>query len=151
AYLQPDDQGGWKEFLKVPSSDTLTTQPHGFDKTGNVLYLVDSRQRNTGALTTLDLKTRQQIVLAEDSKSDVGEVLLHPTEFTVQAVSFTYERTHWRFKDSGVEASFAQLKKVADGEISVASRTLDDKHWIVAFVLDNGPVRYYHFDRGSNQ
>jgi dipeptidyl aminopeptidase/acylaminoacyl peptidase len=151
AYFQPEGQDGWKEFLKVPMSDTLTTSPHGFDKTGEVLYLVDSRDRDTGALTTLDLKTNKQAVIAEDAKSDAGQVMLHPTERTVQAVAFDYERTHWVFKDPAVEADFSQLKKVADGEISVVSRTLDDGQWIVAFAPDDGPVRYYHFDRGTKK
>src|SRR6202022_351845 len=93
----------------------------------------------------------KQTVVAEDSKADGGQGLQHPTENTVQAVSFTYERTHWVFKDPGVEASFNQLKKVADGEITITSRTLDDKHWIVAFVLDNGPVKYYAFDRDAKK
>ena len=46
---------------------------------------------------------------------------------------------------------FAALGKVTDGEITVASRTLDDKQWIVAFLMDNGPVRYYHYDRPSKK
>jgi dipeptidyl aminopeptidase/acylaminoacyl peptidase len=151
AYFEPDGKDGWKEFLKVPMSDTLTTNPVGFNKAGDVLYLVDSRGRDTGALTALDLKSNKQTVLAQDPKSDAGAVMLHPTEFTAQAVAFTYERTEWKFLDPGVEKSFGQLKKVADGEINIASRTLDDKHWIVAFVLDNGPVRYYAFDRDSGE
>jgi len=121
SYLQPDGNGGWKETIKIPQSDTLTTNPSGFDKTGNILYLTDSRGRDTGSFTTLDLKTDKQTVVAEDKKSDAGAVMLHPTELTVQAVSFTYERTRWEFKDAGVEASFAELRKVADGDITVAS------------------------------
>lgn len=150
-YYQPDGKEGWKDFLKIPAGDTLTTNPAGFNKTGDVLYLVDSRNRNTGALTALDMKTNKQTVVAEDEKSDAGGVMTHPTENTIQAVSFTYERTRWVFKDPGVEESFAQLKKVADGEISVSSRSLDDRRWIVTFVLDNGPVRYYHFDRDAKK
>jgi dipeptidyl aminopeptidase/acylaminoacyl peptidase len=148
---EPDGKGGWTEFLKIPMSDTLTTNPVGFDKTGNILYMIDSRGRDTGAFATMDLKNKKETIVAEDKKADAGGVMLHPTEFTVQAVSFTYERTRWEFKDPGVEASFAELKKVADGEISVASRTLDDKHWIVGFVLDNGPLSYYYFDRDAKK
>ncbi len=150
-YFQPDGNDGWKEFMTVPSTDTLTTTPVGFDKTGDVLYLIDSRERDTGAFTTVDLKTHKQTVVAEDKKADAGSVMLHPTDFTVQAVSFTYERTHWVFKDPGVEATFKELAKVADGEITVASRTKDDKHWVVAFVTDNGPVRYYAYDRDAKK
>ncbi len=150
-YSQFDGKDAWKEFLTITSDDSLTTSPVGFDKTGDVLYLIDSRKRDTGAFTTLDLKTNKQTVVAEDPKADAAGAMLHPTEHTVQAVSFTYERTHWVFKDPGVEASFAQLRKVADGEINVTSRTLDDKHWIVAFLLDDGPVKYYAFDRDAKK
>ncbi len=150
AYLRPEGDE-WKDFLKVPMSDTLTTRPAGFDKAGDVLYLIDSRDRDTGALTTLDLKTNKQTVVAEDAKSDAESVMLHPTERTPQAVAFDYERKHWVFKDAAVEADFARLRKVADGEIAVASRTLDDRQWVVSFMADDGPVRYYHFDRSSGQ
>jgi dipeptidyl aminopeptidase/acylaminoacyl peptidase len=149
--LKPDSKGGWTDFLKVPQADSLTTQPVGFDKTGDVLYLVDSRNRDTGALASYDLKTNQETVLAADPHADAGTVLTHPTEKTVQAVAFTYERTHWDFKDPAVKADFEELRKLADGDISVASRTLDDKTWVVAFLMDNGPVRYYRYDRGAKK
>jgi dipeptidyl aminopeptidase/acylaminoacyl peptidase len=151
AYFQPEGADGWKEFLKVPPADTLTTNPAGLDKSGGVMYLIDSRDRDTGALTTLDLKTNKQSVVAEDPKCDAGAVMLHPRDKTLQAVAFDYERQRWVFRDPGVEASFAQLKKVADGEINVVGRTLDDKQWVVAFVLDDGPVCYYHFDRDAGK
>lgn len=77
--------------------------------------------------------------------------MAHPTENTIQAVSFTYDRTIWKFFDKAVESDFAELKKVADGEITVASRTLDDKKWIVAFLMDNGPIRYYVYDRDTKK
>ena len=47
--LKPDGKGGWKDFIKIGMEDTLTTGPSGFDKTGDVLYLIDSRGRDTGA------------------------------------------------------------------------------------------------------
>jgi dipeptidyl aminopeptidase/acylaminoacyl peptidase len=39
------------------------------------------------------------------------------------------------------------LKKQSDGELNVISRSLDDKVWIVRFIKDNGPVRFYRYDR----
>jgi dipeptidyl aminopeptidase/acylaminoacyl peptidase len=149
--LKPDGKGGWTEFMKTPMADSLTTRPAGFDKSGDVLYLIDSRGRDTGALTTLDLKTGKQTMIAEDKRADAGGILAHPTEKTIQAVSFTYDRTRWQFLDEAVKADFETLKKVADGEISVTDRTLDDKTWIVAFVMDNGPVRYYAYDRSNKK
>jgi dipeptidyl aminopeptidase/acylaminoacyl peptidase len=149
--LKPDGKGGWTEFMKTPMADSLTTRPAGFDKTGNILYLIDSRGRDTGALTTLDLKTGKQAVIAEDKRADAGGIIAHPTEKTIQAVSFTFDRTRWQFLDPGMKADFETLGKVAGGEITLADRTQDDKTWIVAFVMDNGPVQYYAYDRPSKK
>jgi dipeptidyl aminopeptidase/acylaminoacyl peptidase len=149
--LQPDGQGGWKAFQKIPMSDDLTTSPVGFDKTGDILYMMDSRGRNTGALVAFDLKTSQQRVLAENDKADVGSVLSHPTEHTIEAVSFTYTRREWKVLDPKVQADLDYLAKVADGEFLVTSRSLDDRFWTVAYLMDNGPVRHYLYQREPKQ
>ena len=151
AIYEPDGKDGWKDFLKIPMEDTLTTNIIGFDKSGDVLYVVDSRKRDTGALTSIDIKTAKQTAIAADPRCDVGAVIIHPTEHTIQAVSFNYDRSHWEFKDDAVKADFDELRKLADGEISIADQTLDDKQWIVAFLLDNGPVRYYRYDRPTKK
>ncbi len=145
--LAPDGSGGWKEFARIPMEDTLTTTPAGFDKSGNTLYLIDSRARDTGALTAVDLKSGIQEVLAKDDRADVSNVMIHPTEKTIQAVAFNYERKEWQPLDKAVAQDLEYLASVADGEVEVASRSLDDRHWIVVYVLDDGPVRYYHYDR----
>jgi dipeptidyl aminopeptidase/acylaminoacyl peptidase len=149
--LEPDGKGGWKEFLKIPSEDSMTTSPADFDKTGQVLYLIDSRGRNTSAFTTLDLKTGKQTVLAEHDKADIGGALIHPTEKTVRAVSYNYLRREWKVLDESVAEDFKYLKTVADGELLITGGTLDDKHWVVAYTMDNGPVRYYHYDRTAKK
>jgi dipeptidyl aminopeptidase/acylaminoacyl peptidase len=149
--LAPDGSGGWKDFLKIPMEDSLTTRIAAFDKSGDVAYLIDSRGRDTGAFTTLDLKTNKEAVIAADPRADGGGMMLHPTERTVEAVSFTFDRTKWKFFDKAVEEDFKKLAKVAEGDITVASRTLDNKTWIVAFLLDNSPVRYYRFDRPTGK
>jgi dipeptidyl aminopeptidase/acylaminoacyl peptidase len=151
AFYQPDAKDGWKESFSVPQADSLTTKIVGFNKTNDVAYLLDSRGRDTGAFTTLDLKTGKLTALAEDARADAGGVLMHPTEYTVQGVSFTFARTQWKFLDPTIAQEFEVLKKVADGDINVVSRTLDDKAWIVAYLMDNGPVRYYHYDRAAKK
>jgi dipeptidyl aminopeptidase/acylaminoacyl peptidase len=149
--LEPDGKGGWKDFFKIPLADTLTTMIMGFDKSGERAYLLDSRGRNTGAFAMLDLKTGKETVIAEDPRCDAGETMLHPTENTVQAVSFTYDRVRWVFKDAAVEADFKKLSKVAKGDVTVLSRTLDDRTWVVAFLTDHGPTLTYLFDRSTGK
>jgi dipeptidyl aminopeptidase/acylaminoacyl peptidase len=147
--LQPDKdaEGGWKLFQKIGVVDSMTTSPAGFDKTGNILYMMDSRGRNTAALKAIDLKSGKEKLIAENDKADIGGVLAHPTEKTIQAVSYTYTRTEWQVLDEAIRPDLDFLKTVADGEIQVTGRTLDDKRWTVAFLMDNGPIRFYIYDR----
>jgi dipeptidyl aminopeptidase/acylaminoacyl peptidase len=148
--LQPQD-GAWKVYDKIPMTDTMTTSPAGFDKTGDVLYMMDSRGRNTGALLSVNLKTGEKKVIAEDPRADVGGVLSHPIENTIEAISFDYLRNEWTVLDPAVADDFKYLRTVADGDIQITSRTLADDWWTVAFLMDNGPVRFYLYDRKAQQ
>jgi dipeptidyl aminopeptidase/acylaminoacyl peptidase len=145
------DASQWEPFDRVGSDDALTTSPEGFDKSGRVLYLSDSRGRDTAGLFALDTRNGEKTLLAEDNRADVGPVLIHPTEKNVQAVSFNYDRQHWKVLDDSIQGDFDTLRNVADGEFFVNSRSLDDKTWIVSYMMDDGPVRYYRYDRPSKQ
>ncbi len=146
---QATEDGGWELFMDIAMEDLLTTGIVGFDKTGTILYMIDSRNRNTAAFFTMDLETGEQTLIAEDPHADTSNLMIHPTEKIVQAVAFTYERRHWQIIDESIADDLAYLKTVADGDVEVVSRTLDDEYWMVAYVLDDGPVQYYRYDRGE--
>jgi len=155
--LQPKTPGEtgegaeWEEFIRTGPEDAMTTGPAGFDKTGDILYLQDSRDRDTGALFALDLTTGEQTLIAEDPRADVGSAIVHPTEKTVEAVSFEYSRTEWTILDDSIRGDFDYLSTVEDGEMLVTSRTLDDKLWTVAYILDDGPIKFYLYDREKKE
>ncbi len=149
--LKPDGKGGWQDFMRIKMEDDMTTSAIGFDKTGQVLYLIDSRGRNTGALGQLDLKDDKEKFIAENDKADIGGVLMHPTEKTVDAVSFNYTETEWQIINPAYKADFDYLKTVEDGELDITSQSLDNQRWTVAFVKDDGPVKNYLYDRGPNR
>jgi dipeptidyl aminopeptidase/acylaminoacyl peptidase len=149
--LEPDGQGGWKDYRKIDMEDTLTTSPVGFDKTGKILYMTDSRGRDTAALVSIDLASGKETVLAADDRVDVGGVLAHPTEKTIQAVTINYDRPTWKILDPAIEEDMRYLATVAEGELQIPSRTLDDKTWTVAYLMDDGPVSYYRYDRDSKK
>ena len=151
ALFKPDGKGGWQPFDTIPMEDMMTTSPITFDKTGTVLYMIDSRGRNTAALISVDLKTDEKKLIFEDPRADVRGIMMHPTEKTVEAVSVEYLRTEWTVLDESVKSDLEYLKTITDGEINVTDRTLDDKFWAVAYMVDDGPVRYYFYDRASKQ
>ncbi len=137
----------WKTFITVDPEDEMTTSPVGFDKSGDTLYLYDSRGRNTAALAALQLSDRQVDVIAADVRSDVSASLIHPTEKHVQAVAFEFERQEWKVIDPAVAPDFEKLGTIARGDFNIVSRSYDDRHWIVADTLADGPTRFYHYDR----
>ncbi len=142
---------GWEPFARIDMEDALTTMLADFDHTGSVLYMLDSRGRDTAALFTVDLTTSETNLVAEDSRCDVGGVMLHPTKKTIEAVAFAYEKMEWTVLDPSVEADMAYLNGVAPGEMDVVSRSLDDQTWVVAYMLDDGPVKYYLYDREAGR
>ncbi|MCH8344289.1 MAG: S9 family peptidase [Planctomycetes bacterium] len=146
--LMPAGEGRWKLFAQISMEDLLTTGPVDFDEMGSVLYMIDSRGRDTAALTSINLETGAAKTLAADKKADIsGDVMLHPTRKHLQAASSTYIRKKWHIIDRTLRDDFEFLADLAGGEMSVISRTLDDTQWIVAFEMDSGPVRYYRYER----
>lgn len=150
-FKRADGGGDWTQFMRLSRDDTMNTGPVGFDKRGKILYMADSSGRDTIALVAYNLETDEKSVVASDPRVDLDRLISHPTEKTIEAAAFTYERCEWKILDDSVKADFDYLKTVADGEIRTISRTLDDKQWIVEFVMDDGPVRFYHYDRGAGK
>ena len=146
-YLSKSDDGDWVHAFFISMEDAVTTSPIEFDRTGQALYMSDSRDRDTAALKSVDLSTGVQTILASDDRADVADTMLHPTEKTLQAVAFNYDRKTWQVFDDAVAADLEFLATVSGGDIEVISRTLDDTCWIVAYLLDDGPVRYYRYLR----
>jgi dipeptidyl aminopeptidase/acylaminoacyl peptidase len=50
-----------------------------------------------------------------------------------------------------VQADFAALRSVAEGDFAVVSRDRADKTWLVAYTQDRGPVRYFAWDRAARK
>ena len=149
--LQHTDAGDWEPFARIDMEDALTTMLTDFDASGAVLYMLDSRERDTAALFTVDLVTSETKLVAEDPRCDVGGVMLHPTEKTIEAVAFAYEKMEWTVLDPAIQPDMDYLNGVAPGELDVVSRSLDDRTWVVAYMLDDGPVRYYLYDRDAGE
>ncbi len=144
-------EDGWSPMFDVSSEDVLTTSPAGFDKTGTQLYMLDSRGRDTAALRSLDLMSGKEDTIFATDKADVSGVLTHPTENTVQAVSYTYDREKWEILDEAIQADIDYLKTIEDGELDVTSRTNADDVWTVAYTVDDGPVKFYLYDRKNQK
>ncbi len=147
--FKPAGNGSWEPFMEIKYEDSTTTSPIGFDKTGNILYIAEGRGRNTAAIESLNLTTGEVKVLAEDSRVDPGMMMVHPVEKTIQAVDFNYDRQNWTIIDKSIKPDIDYLHNVADGDVAVYARTQDDSRWIVVYIIDDGPARYYLYNRNA--
>ena len=146
------NQGGeWAEFMKVPREDTLTTTPVGFDASGKIAYMIDSRGRDTAALVAVDLASGDSEILYEDPRADVDDAMIHPTDLTIQAAASTYERREWQVLDDSIRPDLEYLATVADGELNVIGRTQADDKWIVGYELADRPYAYYLYNRKAKR
>lgn len=149
--LRRGTDGTYAKFTHIEQEDNLSTGPLAVDSEGKILYMTDSRGRNTAAVTATDLASGQTTVLAEDPRTDAENVFTDPRTGRVRAVSFNYDRHFWKLVDPSITGDFEYLKGVADGEVQILSTSLDDQRWIVGYLMDNGPYRFYLYDRPSKQ
>lgn len=145
-YRSADDQE-WEVLRHWGADDE--GYPVSFSADSKTLYVVGSHDVNAQRLLALDLATRQETVIAEDPQYDVGGVVVHPTNYKLQAVAFYRDKLNWQILDDSIAADFEALAQVRPGEFGVGSRTLADDRWLVAYTTDNGPVYYYAYDRDS--
>jgi hypothetical protein len=75
--LRRTESGAFEPFETIGADDSLTTFPIGFDKTGQTLYLIDSRGRDTAALFSQDMTSGAKTLLAEDARADAENVITH--------------------------------------------------------------------------
>jgi dipeptidyl aminopeptidase/acylaminoacyl peptidase len=137
----------WKTAAIWEQEDSLTSAPLFFSKDGKHLYLKDSRNVNAARLIEMDIGTGTAEIILEDPEYDVGDVIVNPDTYEIQAVSFSKARDEWTVLDPSISEDISTVRKLHRGDFFLSSRDHADKHWIVGFTADNGPVPYYLFDR----
>jgi dipeptidyl aminopeptidase/acylaminoacyl peptidase len=148
--VEKDGKLAFESYDKIPREDSEGTGGIGFDKTGMVRYVRDTRGRDTSAVFAVDLNTGTKKLVFEHDKVDAGGVMIHPTEKTIQAVEYDYDKPRWGIIDRVLEKDWQFIRKNAgDGTLVVASRSLDDRIWIVGLAPDTASSRTYLYDRGA--
>jgi len=143
----PDDE--WRELLQYGQDDSLTTSPLAFTLDGTALWVISSVGANAGRLVRLDIATGQSRVIAEDPQYDVAGVRLHPDTREPQVVTYVKERADYQVLDPAIADEVAALRAVDPGDLSLVGHDDADRTLLVAYTNDDGPVRYYAFDRAG--
>lgn len=147
--MKPANNGEWELLDTIKSEDQLTTNCITISKDGKYAYLSDSRDRDTSALVKWNLSDKSRTLLAEHSKADLGDTLIHPTEKYPLAAEFTYTHKEWQILDNEIKEDFEKIGQFTKGDISIASQSLDNRYWVISDTVDDGPISYYVYDRES--
>jgi dipeptidyl aminopeptidase/acylaminoacyl peptidase len=145
------EDGDWRALVSWGPEDALNSGPIGFSGDGERIYLLDSRDANTARLVALDLRGGALEVLAGDERYDVGEVLVHPDTYEIQAVAIEKARAEWTVLDESIRADFEVIEGLSRGDFAVTSRDRDDENWLVAFTVDDRGASYYSYDRAKRE
>ncbi len=154
AYVRDSVDGEWYELASWGLQDSETSGTIGFDRTGEIIYLTDSRGANTAGLYAYDTAAADgpdYRLVASNDKADAGEVVFDPNTGRPQAASFEYDRQQWTILDPSIEKDWNLIKRLSEGEMRIVSRDHADKTWIVSFMIDNGPVKFYVVDRANRK
>ena len=142
----PDGAGGWRVFLAWGADET-GGGVSGFSPDNSQMWVINSVGANAARLLEVDLETAKSAVVAEDPSFDVSGILRHPKTRALEAVQFTRARQEWTALDPALQADFEILAAVTDGDWSITSRDLADALWVVSYVRDSGPTRFYLYNR----
>jgi dipeptidyl aminopeptidase/acylaminoacyl peptidase len=148
--LRDDLKSDWRSFQRWNADETFGGVA-AFTPDNRGAWIISSVNANASRLVEFDLEKGTQRVIAEDDQYDVDSLMTQPTRRTLEAVSFVRAREEWSLLDATLKPDFEALKQVRDGDFSVISRDLADRTWIVAYLVDDGPVYYYAYDRGTRK
>jgi len=140
----------WRDLLTFPAEENGGFVDFAPD--GKSAYVETSIGSDVTRLVRVDLATGRELEeLAKDPRCDVGSIVVNDLTHRVEAVGFNYLRNEWKVMDPAVAADFAALRKVRDGDFSIVSRDQADHTWVVAYLVDDGPVAFYAYDRASRK
>lgn len=147
--VRPNASSPWHSLLKASADDQIA--PVAFSADNRSVYVSSSVSTNSSRLLLYDLSSDQFTVVASDPTYDVGGPLVDAKSRKLAAVSFERDRTEWDVLDPSYEADFAALRQLHTGDFGFLSSTADGRRLIVNYVVDDGPVSYYSYDRTTKQ
>jgi len=133
-------------FAVIPPEDFLTTESVGFNAANDALYLIDSRGRDTAALTRVSIETGEVEVLAEDPNADVSGILTDARTFEPVAYNVDYLKSAWYPLGDSFAADLEALTGELSGSLSILATTDDMSTWMVHEDSSDKPGAYYLFD-----
>lgn len=154
-FLSTPDGGGrvvdfdGEDFAVIPAEDFLTTQPLGFSKDNAAIYMLDSRGRDTAALTRVSVSTGDAELLAENAEADISGILLDQQTLEPVAYNVNYLKSSWQGLTDAVTKDLDAIANELKGSLSIVATTSDMSKWVVHEDATEKSGAYYIYDRAD--
>ncbi|MEE2972321.1 MAG: S9 family peptidase [Planctomycetota bacterium] len=145
-------EGEWRPLDSVGLEDAMTTSTIGFDKSGKRMWSIDARGGDKARLVSVTANpdgTFDRETVFQSNEADVADAMINPQTLEPEAIAVNRLRKEWTIVDPAVRPDLEKLATLVDGEVEVIDRSGDDRTWIVAYLVDDGPVQYWLWDRDA--
>ncbi|MGI9233369.1 MAG: S9 family peptidase, partial [Woeseiaceae bacterium] len=136
-------------IVEVLAADFLTTNSIGFSQTNDSILMIDSRNRDKAALTSISLDTGETTILAESEIADISAVLTDARTYEPIAYSVNFLKTDWYGLGDEAAGDLGALSAALSGSLSIVATTSDMSKWIVYEDATKKSGAYYIYDRES--
>ncbi|HEY7855092.1 MAG TPA: S9 family peptidase [Terriglobales bacterium] len=149
--VRDDATAAWRELDRIPSSDHVPSLV-SFSPDNRALYVITAKDADAARLVRYDLASgKYQVVLADDAKYDVSGGYVDPATNVLAAVCVLRERLEWKALDERFADMFSRLNAIMPGDFAILSASADGNVLTVRVTSDDGPNRFYVFDRQTGQ
>ena len=143
--------GSWKPFLEIPIGDVDLTHLIDFSADGNMLYMIDSRERDKAALFAVDMASREVRLLAADDEADIVQVVIDDKTRRPFAAMSIRDRAHWIALDDGARQDLADIAGHGSGDIGFISDSFDRRTVSIFYERDAESGEYALLDRKTRE
>ena len=154
--FQPTPDGGGnivdfegEVFAVIPPEDFLSTSAVGFNAANDAVFMLDSRGRDTAALTKVALDSGGVDVLAENDQADISGILVDRRTLEPIAYNVNRLKSRWYPVDDEAAEDVEALAAALGGSLSIVATTDDMSKWIVHEDAPERSGTYYIYDRDS--
>jgi dipeptidyl aminopeptidase/acylaminoacyl peptidase len=152
--FQPTPDGGGnivdfegEVFAVIPPEDFLSTSAVGFNAANDAVLILDSRGRDTAALTQVALGSGEVEVLAENDEADISGIFIDRRTLEPIAYNVNHLKSQWYPVDDTTAADLEGLTAALGGSLSILAATDDMSKWIVHEDAPERSGTYFIYDR----
>lgn len=145
--LVHDGDGHWREIHQGVLEETSGDQPVGFSADGTGLYMLSAAEADTVRLLRIDVRTGIRQVVYADPAYDVVGV---SADLATGEPEIAWVERDRRFAEPltpSISGCVARLTQLHRGDMTVLSRDRTNEAWLVQYNVDDGPARYYRYNR----